>query len=168
MDHGCPGELTLDFFDVKPATDRNINFFNLTWRPGVIHTRLNPSKGSEYMVKRNTILVLILLTFTFLPFAFAGDAEHVEETPVNELDIRIKADPCFGTAPMTVSFDATDFLYHYGENLAFSWDFSDGRGDSGVSVSHTFEAAGTYVVAVKVETPFGFKNAWAVVIATPE
>ena len=120
------------------------------------------------MVKRNTILVLILLTFTFLPFAFAGDAGHAQETPVNELGIRLKADPSFGAAPLTVSFDATDFLYHYGENLSFSWDFSDGRGASGVSVSHTFEAVGTYVVAVKVKTPFGFKNAWAVVITTAE
>ena len=41
-------------------------------------------------------------------------------------------------------------------------------GGSGVSVSHAFEAVGTYVVAVKVETPFGFKNAWAVVITTAE
>ena len=120
------------------------------------------------MVKRNTILVLILLTFIFLPFAFAGDAGHAQETPANEPGIQIKADPSFGAAPLTVSFDATDFLYHYGENLSFSWDFSDGRGDSGVSVSHTFEAVGTYVVAVKVETPFGFKNAWAVVITTTE
>ncbi len=120
------------------------------------------------MVKRNTILVLILLTFSFLPFAFAGDAGETGGYPVNESAIKIKAMPSFGAAPLTVSFDASDFLYHYGENLSFSWDFGDGRGESGGSVSHTFEAVGTYVVAVKVKTPFGFKNAWVVVIATPE
>lgn len=120
------------------------------------------------MVKRNTILVLILLTFAFLPFAFAGDAGHAEETSVNELDIRIKTDPSFGAAPLTVSFDANDFQYHYGENLSFKWDFGDGSVDEGSKVSHTFEAVGTYVVAVKINTPFGFKNAWAVVITNPE
>ena len=98
------------------------------------------------MVKRNTILALILLTFTFLPFAFAGDAGHAQETSTNAPEISLKADPSLGKVPLTVSFDASDFLYHYGENLSFSWDFSDGRTDSGVSVSHTFEAVGTYVV----------------------
>ncbi len=120
------------------------------------------------MVKRNTILVLILLTFTFLPFAFASDAGNAQEAPANEPEIRIKADPSFGPAPLTVSFDANDFQYHYGENLSFDWNFSDGLGAEGGKVSHTFEAVGTYIVAVKVNTPFGFKNAWAVVIATPE
>lgn len=120
------------------------------------------------MVKWNTILVLILLTFTFLPLTFAGDVKHAEEAPVNELNIRIKADPSFGAAPLTVSFDANEFQYHYGENLSFDWNFGDGLGDEGGKVSHTFEAVGTYVVAVKVNTPFGLKNAWAVVIATPE
>ena len=129
---------------------------------------LNPLKGSKYMVKRNTILVLILLTFTFLPLAFAGEAGHAQKAPANEPEIRIKADPCFGTAPLTVSFDANDFQYHYGENLSFKWDFGDGSGDEGSKVTHTFEAVGTYVVAVKINTPFGFKNAWAVVITTPE
>ena len=120
------------------------------------------------MVKRNTILVLILLTFAFLPFAFASDAGHEQVAPSNASEIRIKVDQSFGAAPLTVSFDASDFLYHYGEKLSFSWDFIDGKSDSGVSVSHTFEAVGTYVVAVKVNTPFGFKNAWAVVITTAE
>ena len=120
------------------------------------------------MVKRNTILVLVLLTFTFLPFAFAGDAGHAQEASANAPEIHLKVDPSFGAAPITVSFDASEFLYHYGENLSFSWDFSDGMEDSGVSVSHTFEAVGTYVVAVKVNTPFGYKNAWAVVITTAE
>ena len=120
------------------------------------------------MAKRNTILVLILLTFTFLPFAFAGEAGHAQEASANEPEIRIKADPCFGAAPLTVSFDANDFQYHYGESLSFKWDFGDGRGDEGSKVSHTFEAVGTYVVAVKINTPFGLKNAWVVVITTPE
>ena len=120
------------------------------------------------MVKRNTILVLILLTFTFLPFAFAGNAGHATAASANEPEITIKADPCFGAAPLTVSFDANDFQYHYGEKLSFEWDFGNGKSDYGGKVSHTFEAVGTYVVAVKVKTPFGSKNAWAVVITTAE
>ena len=116
------------------------------------------------MAKRNTISVLILLAFTFLPFAFG----HAQEPPVHEKEIVIKADPCFGAAPLTVSFDAGEFLYHYGEDLSFDWNFGDGRADKSAKVSHTFAAAGTYVVAVKVNTPFGLKNAWTVVIVTPK
>lgn len=120
------------------------------------------------MVTKNTILVLILLTFTLLPAAFAADPKPAQDRSGSDPEILLKADPCFGTPPLTVSFDANDFSYHYGEHLSFAWDFGDGRTDEGARVSHTFEAAGTYVVAVKVKTPFGFKNAWAVVIVTPE
>lgn len=66
------------------------------------------------MVKGNTILVLVLLTFTFLPFTFASDAGYAQEAPANGPEIRIKAEPGFGAAPLTVSFDANEFQYHYG------------------------------------------------------
>lgn len=50
----------------------------------------------------------------------------------------------------TVSFDASSAHDPDGTIVSYSWDFGDGGTGSGVSVTHVYSAAGTYVVTLTV------------------
>jgi PKD repeat protein len=116
------------------------------------------------MFNKKTVLCLAVFLVSFQIFAFAGDVKHAGKTISSEPAVKITAEPAFGPAPLTVSFDASSFLYHFGEELSFSWDFNDGGTSAEVSTKHTFNSRGTYAVELKVATPFGEKNSWVVII----
>lgn len=42
-----------------------------------------------------------------------------------------------------------------GRELTYTWDFGDGTGDSGPSVSHNFQKNGSFTVTVEVNDPIG-------------
>ncbi len=116
------------------------------------------------MFTKKIIFVLTLFLFSFQVITFAGDVVPAGKNSASEPDVNITAKPAFGPAPLTVSFDASSFLYHYGEKLSFSWDFNDGGRSTGASTVHTFNSTGTYAVALTVDTPFGLKSSWVVII----
>ncbi|HYF51878.1 MAG TPA: PKD domain-containing protein [Planctomycetota bacterium] len=59
------------------------------------------------------------------------------------------AAPTTGTAPLTVSFNASASADSDGTIAAYAWNFGNGQTASGVTASHTF-AAGTYTVTLTV------------------
>jgi PKD repeat protein len=122
-------------------------------------------KKGVVMKKRSIILFLVILTCYVTSSYAAGDTQQ-NDTPVTVVSLaKIIASPTFGTAPMTVSFDASEFLYHYGGKLSFSWDFNDGSmSDEGPATKHTFKYKGTYPVALIVSTPFGPRNDWVIIV----
>ena len=115
------------------------------------------------MIKRSIVLSLVV-AFCFLSSASASNVEESLTPDSDTLLAKIIASPMFGSAPLTVDFDAGEFLYHYGKDLSFSWDFNDGAISDGVNTSHTFNSKGTYTVGLTVTTPFGQECAWVVVI----
>lgn len=116
------------------------------------------------MLIKKTVTALAVFILCFPILAFASNAAHSGLSSVKEPYVKVSAHPAFGLAPLTVSFDASNFLYHYGNKLSFSWDFNDGGKAREVSTTHTFHARGTYLVALTVTTPFGQKNSWLVII----
>ena len=50
-----------------------------------------------------------------------------------------------GTAPLAVNFDAATSNDPDGTIVNYAWDFGDGNLGTGISTSHTYETAGTYV-----------------------
>ncbi len=116
------------------------------------------------MFNKKVILVLTLFLLSFQVITFAGDVGPAGKNSTDGPDVNITVKPAFGPAPLTVSFDASSFLYHYGEKLSFSWNFNDGSKSSGASTTHTFNSTGTYAVALTVDTPFGLKSSWVVII----
>ncbi|HEY8559113.1 MAG TPA: PQQ-dependent sugar dehydrogenase [Pyrinomonadaceae bacterium] len=60
------------------------------------------------------------------------------------------ANPTSGDAPLTVVFDASASTDPDGDALGYSWNFGDGATSSGATVSHTYNAAGTFNAAVTV------------------
>jgi len=58
--------------------------------------------------------------------------------------------PTSGAAPLRVSFDASSSYDPDGSITAYEWNFSDGETATGVTISHTYQAAGTYTALLKV------------------
>ena len=73
------------------------------------------------------------------------------------------ADQLQGPAPLVVLFDASDTVAGYLDDsvVSFSWDFGDGSSGSGISVSHTFESAGTFAVVLTVLNTDGLSHVFS-------
>ncbi|MEO0470290.1 MAG: PKD domain-containing protein, partial [Bacteroidota bacterium] len=60
------------------------------------------------------------------------------------------ANPTAGTAPLIVSFDASGSSDPDNDPLTYSWDFGDGNTGSGLSPSHTYNAAGNFTAVLTI------------------
>ncbi len=80
-----------------------------------------------------------------------------------------QATPVSGVAPLTVSFDASGSYDPDGTIASYSWDFGDGGGGSGVTVSHTYISAGTYDATLTVTDNKGATNEyWLTISVSPD
>ena len=73
-------------------------------------------------------------------------------------EVEISADPTSGTAPLEVSFDASDSSDLDGKIVSYKWNFDDGNTDKGEAVTHGFGAAGEYTVKLTVVDEIGAKS----------
>jgi PKD repeat protein len=71
---------------------------------------------------------------------------------------RISADKVSGTAPVAVGFSAAGSTDPEGTNLTYSWSFGDGTSATGINVSKTYQAAGTYTASVLVTDAGGLTS----------
>ncbi|MGI9533778.1 MAG: LamG-like jellyroll fold domain-containing protein [Thermodesulfobacteriota bacterium] len=78
------------------------------------------------------------------------------------------ATPNSGEVPLLVDFDASGSSDPEGDPLTYSWDFGDGNFDSGVTISHTYTAEGSYIVTLTVDDGMDFDTAQMVVTVFPE
>ncbi len=83
-------------------------------------------------------LSLLILSVTI----FLSGCGFTNQSP----DANFSANPTSGEAPLTVSFDATNSSDPDGTVLSYDWDFGDNHTDTGKTVTHTYENAGTYTV----------------------
>ena len=58
--------------------------------------------------------------------------------------------PATGKAPLTVNFDASGSSDTDGSIVSYEWDFGDGGSETGLTVKHTFNTAGTYKITLTV------------------
>lgn len=68
------------------------------------------------------------------------------------------ATPTSGDAPLAVSFDATGSSDSDGAIISSVWNFGDGATASGVTSSHTYNGAGTYLAQLTVTDNDGAKD----------
>lgn len=68
------------------------------------------------------------------------------------------ATPTSGKAPLTVSVDASASTDDDGTITDYAWDFGDGATDTGVTASHVFATAGSYVITLTVTDDGGAQN----------
>ncbi|WP_162984988.1 choice-of-anchor L domain-containing protein, partial [Mesonia aquimarina] len=109
------------------------------------------------------------LTFEFVPDGnfspLAGwEAEISCEEPCQEIDPElISVSPSDLIAPGTyevavleeITFEGTAVFENSGENATYEWDFDDGTSAFGETVSHEFDATGTYEINLIVTDDFG-------------
>jgi len=72
---------------------------------------------------------------------------------VNAINViaSISATPTSGYVPLTVSFNGSKSYDPDGGSItSYVWDFGDGSGGTGVSISHTYSAAGAFTVKLTV------------------
>jgi PKD repeat protein len=67
----------------------------------------------------------------------------------------ISATPATGTAPLNVTLNGSQSSDPDGTITSYSWDFGDGTTGTGVSVSHSYTAAGTFVAKLTVSDDKG-------------
>ena len=60
------------------------------------------------------------------------------------------ANPTNGTAPLTVSFDASASSDPDGDPLSYQWDFGDGVSATGEMVTHSYTQSGSYTAVLTV------------------
>ena len=60
------------------------------------------------------------------------------------------ASPVSGTAPLSVSFDASASSDADGTIVSYAWDFGDGTTGSGVTAGHTYQSAGSFTATLTV------------------
>ncbi len=74
----------------------------------------------------------------------------------NELPVALyTATPAEGGTPLYVVFDASDSYDPDGYVSSYSWDFGDGTTASGRVAAHTYSAAGTYSITLRVKDDSG-------------
>jgi len=67
----------------------------------------------------------------------------------------LEATPTSGSAPLTVTFDASASA---GEALSFAWSFGDGAQGEGRRVQHTYQGPGRYTVSLRVRDARGAED----------
>lgn len=63
-----------------------------------------------------------------------------------------------GSAPLRVSFDASEAHDPDGELVEYSWDFGDGKSGSGVQAEHVYGTPGEYLPSLEVTDDRGSKD----------
>ncbi|MGF1526896.1 MAG: PKD domain-containing protein [Candidatus Competibacterales bacterium] len=89
-----------------------------------------------------------------ISFTVAMGSESQPE-PNQPPEANFSATPPRGTAPLLVSFDGGASLDSDGDIVSHQWTFGDGASASGSSVSHTYNAAGSYTATLTVTDDAG-------------
>jgi parallel beta-helix repeat protein len=76
----------------------------------------------------------------------------------------MSANPQSGTAPLTVSFNATASSDPDGDTLDYSWNFGDSASGSGIEIAHTYNNAGVYTATLTVDDGHGGTSTASIVI----
>jgi len=112
--------------------------------------------GASYQTPSHTYLVPG--TYHAVATAvWAAGPENASVTIVvvsSVLGVRLAASPVNGTAPLTVTFNATPFGGS-GTYLSYVWAFGDGGVGSGLDVRYTYATSGTFLAQITVTDSTG-------------
>ncbi len=79
-----------------------------------------------------------------------AEVQVVVFVPNQPPSVVVSLDHVSGFAPLTVNFDASGSSDADGTIASYAWDFGDGDKGGGAKVSHTYQTAGDYSVALTV------------------
>ena len=82
--------------------------------------------------------------------SFGPGAAYVYDLSINDSPRSDPNGPYTGKAGVPVSFDGSGSYDTDGIIVSYAWDFGDGATDTGVTTTHTYAGAGTYIVSLVV------------------
>jgi PKD repeat protein len=153
-DSGCPfaGSAGSIFEKTSPMT--NLSFTSGKGTPvmrNAASPNLNNVSGSKQTVDAGTGIVMLAGNDVTKQYWTSDEALGTVTAP----SASFSANPTSGTAPLAVQFaDGST-----GPPTAWSWDFGDGGTSTAKNPSHTFAAAGTYLVTLTASNAAGSSTA---------
>ncbi len=93
-----------------------------------------------------TVTDNIGLVGTSTPKSISVNSTGTNQSPV----AKMTATPSTGVAPLTVAFSGSQSTDSDGTIASYAWDFGDGSAGSGVSASHVYATAGTFISKLTV------------------
>ncbi|MDX9785281.1 MAG: PKD domain-containing protein [Desulfobacterales bacterium] len=146
----CDGTFVFDFSDIVPLGGDPMRYYL-----GVYDS----VTGNSVTVKSYRILDIINADKDVVcgTVPVTGDYEQLYKfveynfNDGNEAPVAIaQATPVSGTAPLTVTFDASGSYDPDGNIVSYAWDFGDGTSGTGVTVQHTYTASANYEATLQV------------------
>ncbi|HEU4840463.1 MAG TPA: PKD domain-containing protein, partial [Ilumatobacteraceae bacterium] len=148
------GNAPLDVLFSSEATDPDDDELTYLWEFGDGDT--SSQEGSVRHVYRQGGTYTAKLTVSDGTLSDSATVSiTVGNPPANQAPtVQIAADPVSGSAPLDVRFTASG-RDPEGGPLMYTWDFGDGAGGAGRSVTHRYLTAGTYTAKVTVKDAQG-------------
>lgn len=132
----------------KAATGRTISSYAWNFGDGgASGTGVNPSRT---FANTGTFSVVLTVTDDIGQSATVAKTVTVTATPSDPPTASFVFSPGSPQVNQAVLFDATQSTVAAGHTLSYAWNFGDSLTGTGVTPSHTYTAAGTYSVVLKV------------------
>ncbi len=132
----------------KPATGRTISSYAWNFGDGgAAGTGVNPSRTFS---NTGTFSVVLTVTDDIGQSGTVSKTITVTATPSDPPTAAFVFSPGSPQVNQAVLFDATQSTVAAGHTLSYAWNFGDSQTGTGVTPSHTYTAAGTYSVVLKV------------------
>ncbi|MBU0727698.1 PKD domain-containing protein [Patescibacteria group bacterium] len=139
-------------FNASDSTDEDNDIVDYQWDLDGDDTVDQEGKKINYtFTEAGTYEVTLTVVDTEDQSNSSSITVEVEEPGVKAV---ISANPEEGTAPLTVDFNGSASSTFIGSIVSYEWDFGDGSPATitGASVSHKYNAVGTYTINLKVLT----------------
>ena len=140
-------------FDGSGSTDNGIGIAQYEWDYGDGTTATGVMPEPHTYTESGAYIVMLTVTDYFGNMGIAVETINVEEAGAPTAVINV-APSTTGIAPFTVYFDASDSSVESGCSacsiVSYSWNFGDTGTGTGITTSHEYTTAGTYVVMLTV------------------
>jgi PKD repeat protein len=101
--------------------------------------------GSDNVSHTYTKKGIYAATLSVIDKDFRSDSDSLEiQATTGDPWAVINVSANQGMIPLTVNFDGSESTDADGEIVSYAWDFGDGAGDTGVTVTHTYESGGEF------------------------
>nr|NIO70718.1 PKD domain-containing protein [Anaerolineae bacterium] len=157
---GLVGE-TLSFSGAS-STDPDGRIVSYAWDFGDETTTVNAAGNGVNVTHSYSAAGSYQVTLTVTDDGGLSDSAtqtvQIDEAVTNLPPTAVISGPTSGLVGETLSFDGSGSSDSDGSIVSYTWDLSDGTTDSGVNVTHSYSAAGSYQVTLTVTDDGGLSD----------
>jgi PKD repeat protein len=128
-------------FNGSKSSDPDGKIVDYRWDFGDGSSATGSAKVSHTYTERG----IYVATLSVIDEDFRTDSDSLEiQATTGDPWAVINVSANQGMIPLTVNFDGSESTDADGEIVSYAWDFGDGAGDTGVTVTHTYETGGEF------------------------